>query len=223
MSVTENLYTIKRTLPENVKLVAVSKTKPNAYILEAYQTGQRIFGENKVQDLVQKQKSLPQDIQWHFIGHLQSNKVKNIAPFISLIHAVDSLKLLKTINKEAENNNRVINCMLQFHIAEEDTKFGLNLEEAKKIIEYEDFRTLTNIKIVGVMGMATYTDNVEQIAREFKLLKSIFDYLKTYYFNEDQLFSEISMGMSNDYLVAVEQGSTMVRIGSTIFGPRAYH
>lgn len=223
MSVAENLNKIKRTLPANVKLVAVSKTKPNADILEGYDTGQRIFGENKVQDLVQKYETLPKDIEWHFIGHLQTNKVKFIAPFISLVHAVDSLKLLKTIDKEAKRNRRVINCLLQFYIANEETKFGLTLEEAKEIIESKDFNALENINIIGVMGMATYTDNVEQIAGEFKLLNTIFTHLKANYFYEDQSFSELSMGMSDDYLIAVEQGSTMVRIGSTIFGPRAYH
>ena len=223
MSVAENLNRIKNTLPANVKLVAVSKTKPNVDILEAYGVGQRIFGENKVQDLVQKQAALPNDIEWHFIGHLQTNKVKYIAPFISLIHAVDSLKLLKTIDKEAGKNNRVINCLLQFYIADEETKFGLDIKEAKEMLESKDFKAIKNIQIAGVMGMATYTDNVEQIAGEFKLLKNIFNQLKTDYFNEDQSFSEISMGMSDDYLIAVEQGSTMVRIGSTIFGPRTYH
>lgn len=223
MSVAVNLNNIKSTLPANVKLVAVSKTKPNEDILEAYHAGQRIFGENKVQDLVQKQALLPSDIQWHFIGHLQTNKVKYIAPFISLIHAVDSFKLLKVINKEAENNNRIIHCLFQFHIAEEETKFGFSIKEAVKILMSKDFELLTNIKIIGVMGMATYTDSIEQISREFKMLKSIFDQLKADYFHADQLFSEISMGMSDDYPIAIEQGSTMVRIGSTIFGPRAYH
>ena len=223
MSIAENLNKIKSTLPQSVKLVAVSKTKPNADILEAYSEGQRIFGENKVQDLVQKYETLPKDIKWHFIGHLQTNKIKYIAPFISLIHAVDSLKLIKAIDKEAQKNDRIIDVLLQFHIAEEQTKFGLSIDEAKDLINSAEFKALKNVKVIGVMGMATFTDNVEQIADEFKLLKNIFDELKQDYFEGDQSFSEISMGMSDDYIIAVEQGSTMVRIGSTIFGPRAYH
>lgn len=223
MSITENLNKIRKTLPEHVKLVAVSKTKPNEDILEAYNEGQRIFGENKVQDLTRKYEELPKDIQWHFIGHLQTNKVKYIAPFIALVHGVDTLKLLKTINKEGRKNNRKIDCLLQFHVAEEDTKFGLNLEEAKEILNSEDYANFQNICIVGVMGMATYTDDVEQIGREFKTLKKYYETLKNEYFSEDQTFSEISMGMSGDYLIAIEQGSTMVRIGSTIFGARVYH
>lgn len=223
MAIAENLNKIKATLPENVKLVAVSKTKPNADIMEAYQSGQRIFGENKVQDLTLKFETLPKDIQWHFIGHLQTNKIKFIAPFISLIHAVDSFKLLKTIDKEAAKNNRVIDCLFQFHIADEESKFGLSFNKAMAILKSADFEELKNVRIVGVMGMATYTDNVEQIGNEFKTLKNIFEQLKNDYFNEDQYFLEISMGMSDDYKIAVEQGSTMVRIGSTIFGAREYH
>ncbi|MDA3930701.1 MAG: YggS family pyridoxal phosphate-dependent enzyme [Prolixibacteraceae bacterium] len=222
MSITENLNKIRSSLPSKVKLVAVSKTKPNEAIQEAYETGQRIFGENKVQDLVQKYETLPKDIQWHFIGHLQSNKVKYIAPFISLLHAVDSMKLLETINKEAAKHNRVIDCLLQFHIAQEDSKFGLKMVEAEQILESDKFSTLKNIRIIGVMGMATYTNNVEQVSNEFKRLSTIFQHLKAKYFNEDQAFSEISMGMSNDYTIAVKHGSTMVRIGSTIFGARVY-
>lgn len=222
MSIAENLIKIKETLPKYVKLVAVSKTKPNEDVMEAYNTGHRIFGENKVQDLVTKYELLPKDIEWHFIGHLQTNKVKFIAPFISLLHGVDSLKLLKIINNEAVKNSRVIDCLLQFHIAKENTKFGFNIEDCETILNSTVFNSMKNIRIIGVMGMATYSNNIEQIGDEFKTLKNIFNKLKEDYFNEDQSFSEISMGMSDDYKIAVEQGSTMVRIGSTIFGARVY-
>lgn len=223
MGIAEKILEIRSKLPSDVKLVAVSKTKPNSDIMEAYNVGQRIFGENKVQDLTAKYEVLPKDIQWHFIGHLQTNKVKYIAPFVSLIHAVDSLKLLKMINKEAEKNNRVIACLLQFHIAEEESKFGLSMAKCEEILKNPEFKALKNVQIAGVMGMATYTDNIEQIKGEFKTLDSFFKSLKTKYFNEDQAFCERSMGMSSDYEIALEQGSTMVRIGSTIFGERVYH
>ncbi|MCF8299266.1 MAG: YggS family pyridoxal phosphate-dependent enzyme [Saprospiraceae bacterium] len=222
MSVKENLLTILKNIPENVKLVAVSKTKPNDTILEAYMAGQRIFGENKVQDLIKKQPELPDDIQWHYIGHLQTNKVKFFAHFISLIEAVDSLKLLKEINKQATNSNRTINCLLQFHIATEESKFGLDIKEAENILQSEEFSKLTNVKIVGVMGMATYTDDTEVIRSEFKQLKKYFDYLKSKFFADKPEFKEISMGMSDDYIIAIEEGSTMVRVGSAIFGARNY-
>lgn len=220
MSIPENIEKIKNSLPAHVKLVAISKTKPNEMIEEAYKAGQRMFGENKVQELVQKYELLPKNIEWHYIGHLQSNKVKYMAPFVTLIHAVDSLKLLITIDKEALKNNRKIDCLLQFHIAEEDTKFGLSLDEAIKILDSSEFKNLANVTIVGIMGMATYTTDVEQIRREFKNLHSIFQHLKTKYFSEQLYFNELSMGMSDDYPIAVEEGSTMVRIGSTIFGHR---
>ncbi|HKM92216.1 MAG TPA: YggS family pyridoxal phosphate-dependent enzyme [Prolixibacteraceae bacterium] len=220
MSIPENIEKIKNSLPAHVKLVAISKTKPNEMIEEAYKAGQRMFGENKVQELVQKYESLPKNIEWHYIGHLQSNKVKYMAPFVTLIHAVDSLKLLITIDKEALKNNRKIDCLLQFHIAEEDTKFGLSLDEAIEILDSSEFKNLANVTIVGIMGMATYTTDVEQIRREFKNLHSIFQHLKTKYFSEQLYFNELSMGMSDDYPIAVEEGSTMVRIGSTIFGHR---
>lgn len=222
MSVTENLNKVCSDIPKNVQLVAVSKTKPNADILEAYRAGQRLFGENKVQELTTKFESLPKDIEWHFIGHLQTNKVKYIAPFVTLVHGVDSLKLLKTIDHEAAKNNRVIKCLLQFYIASEETKFGLDIDEAKQLLESTEYATLKHVQLVGVMGMATYTSNVEQNKMEFKTLKEIFDILKTNYFNDQQYFCEISMGMSDDYKIAIEQGSTMVRIGSTIFGARNY-
>lgn len=220
MSVKENILILKKQLPESVKLVAVSKTKPNSLVLEAYDAGQRIFGENKVQDLVAKQPELPPDIKWHFIGHLQRNKVKFIAPFVDTIHAIDSLKLLKEINKQAVNHKRTINCLLQFHIAEEESKFGLNMQEAEELLKSDDFKALQNINIRGVMGMATYTDNIDQIRKEFRNLKVYFNKLKTTYFGEQTDFEEISMGMSGDYKVAIEEGSTMIRIGSSIFGAR---
>ena len=222
MDIAGNIETIKKKLPNGVKLVAVSKTKPNEDILEAYHAGHKIFGENKVQDLVQKYEQLPKDIEWHFIGHPQTNKVKFIAPFIQLIHGVDSLKLLMAIDSEAKKNKREIGCLLQFHIAEEETKFGLTLSEAVEILESVEFKSLKNLKINGVMGMATYTDNIQQIRNEFKLLKTFFKTLKNEYFSEVKNFSEISMGMSDDYVVAIEEGSTMIRVGSKIFGERNY-
>ncbi len=206
----------------NTKLIAVSKTKPNEAILELYNQGQLAFGENYVQELVDKQATLPTDIEWHFIGHLQSNKVKYIAPFVAMIHAVDSLKLLHEINKQATKNDRVIKVLLQFHIAEEESKFGFDTEGVKKLAEELSQSTLTNIDICGVMGMATFTDDKAQVRREFKELKHIFDNIKNIYFADSQSFTEISMGMSDDYKMAIEEGSTMVRIGSLLFGKRNY-
>ena len=222
MDIAGNIETIKKNLPKGVKLVAVSKTKPNADILEAYHTGHKIFGENKVQDLVQKYEQLPKDIEWHFIGHPQTNKVKFIAPFVHLIHGVDSIKLLKVIDSEGKKNHREIACLLQFHIAEEDTKFGLTLNEAREIMDNNEFKSLNNVVIAGVMGMATYTENSEQIRNEFKLLSTIFKALKNEYFSELKKFTEISMGMSDDYQIAIEEGSTLIRVGSKIFGERNY-
>ncbi len=212
MSVQNNLLQIKATLPEYVTLVAVSKTKPVADLMEAYHAGQRIFGENKIQEMAEKFEMMPKDIQWHMIGHVQTNKVKFMAPFVSLIHGVDSLKLLEEINKQALKNNRVLDCLLQMHIAEEDTKFGLNETELDEILKLAHDNHFTNVKITGLMGMATFTDDENQIKKEFLQLKSIFDkygQLKT-----------LSMGMSGDYQLAIECGSTMVRIGSSIFGER---
>ncbi len=223
MSIPQNIENIKAALPGNVQLIAVSKTKPNEDIMEAYNAGTRVFGENKPQELTRKYDELPKDIQWHFIGHLQTNKVKYIAPFVTLIHGVESLKLLKEINKQAAKNNRVIDCLLQFHIAEEDTKFGLSLSEAEEILSSEAFQELQNIRITGVMGMATYTDNQQQIEDEFESLRSIFNILKTDFFAGEESFKDLSMGMSGDYQLAVKHGSTMVRIGSTIFGDRIYN
>jgi PLP dependent protein len=222
MDIGKNILAIKNKLPEGVKLVAVSKTKPNEDILAAYHVGHRIFGENKVQDLTKKYEELPKDIEWHFIGHPQSNKVKYIAPFISLIHGVDSLKLLKIINKEGKKNDRKIKCLLQFHIAEESTKFGLTIDEAREILNSESFSNCTHVEVVGVMGMATYTDDETQIRKEFKVLYNIFKQLKNEYFSGSEGFCEISMGMSADYPIALEEGSTMIRVGSMIFGARNY-
>ena len=222
MDIATNISEIQNKLPENVKLVAVSKTKPNIDILAAYEAGHRIFGENKIQDLSRKYEELPKDIEWHFIGHLQTNKVKYIAPFVHLLHGIDSLKLLKVVNKEARKNNRVISCLLQFHIAQESTKFGLSPDEAKKLLSSDEYKLLKNIEIIGVMGMATYTDDEMQIRKEFRILKSIFNTLKNEYFSGNNNFTEISMGMSDDYKIAVEEGSTMIRVGSKIFGARNY-
>lgn len=219
-SIAENLNKVKSTIPEQVTLVAVSKTKPNELILEAYDTGQRVFGENRVQELTAKYESLPKDIEWHMIGHLQSNKVKYIAPFVSLIHAIDKPKLLFEVNKEAKKNDRVISVLLQFHIAEESSKFGLDLEEAKELLSSSRFLELENVQIAGVMGMATFTDDENQVRNEFKTLKSIFDELKQEFFANSSAFKEISMGMSGDYRIAIEEGSTVVRVGSSIFGKR---
>ncbi|MGX7666184.1 YggS family pyridoxal phosphate-dependent enzyme [Flavobacterium pedocola] len=219
MSIQSNLQHIKSTLPSHVTLVAVSKTKPVSDLMEAYNAGQRIFGENYVQELVDKQPQFPNDVEWHFIGHLQSNKVKYIAPFVSLIHGVDSLKLLLEINKQALKNNRVIDCLLQVHIAEEESKFGLDEQELNEILSSDALKGLKNIKIVGLMGMSTFTDNQEQIQKEFQNLKAIFDKYKTLK-TENCDLQTLSMGMSGDYPLAIECGSTMVRIGSSIFGSR---
>lgn len=222
MSIAENLDQVKAHLPPQVQLVAVSKTKPREFILEAYQHGQKAFGENKVQELAGKYADLPKDIEWHYIGHLQSNKIKYIAPFVHLIHGVDSFKLLKAIDAEGAKVGRTIPVLLQFHIAEEDTKFGLSIEEATEILDSEAYRMLKNVQVSGVMGMATYTDDEKQVRKEFACLKSYFDSLKMTYFAQKPEFREISMGMSGDFLLALEEGSTMVRIGSTIFGERNY-
>jgi hypothetical protein len=216
MSIQQNLIQIKSKLPAHVTLVAVSKTKPVADLLEAYTAGQRIFGENYVQELVEKQQALPHDFEWHFIGHLQSRKVKLIAPFVSLIHGVDSAKLLQEINKEAAKNNRVIDCLLQIHIAVEESKFGLDEVELTEILTSADFKNLKNIRIVGLMGMASFTDNQNQIEKEFNYLKTLFDKLKI----TNSELQTLSMGMSNDYQLAISCGSTMIRIGSSIFGSR---
>ena len=219
MSIQSNLNNIQSTIPENVTLVAVSKTKPVSAIEEAYALGQRIFGENKVQELCDKHDVLPKDIEWHMIGHLQRNKVKYITPFVSLIHGVDTERLLREINKQAAKNNRIVNCLLQFHIAEEETKFGFSHEEVSLLIQNDVLKELENVNIKGVMGMATNTDNQEQIAKEFCSLKTIANKLQTHFGND---FDTVSMGMSGDYSLAIENGSNMVRIGSSIFGERNY-
>ena len=216
----ENLQKIQKETPKGVTLVAVSKTKPNSEIEKLYNIGQRIFGENKVQELVDKHDLLPKDIQWHLIGHLQTNKVKYIAPFVSLIHSIDSFKLLKEVNKEGKKNNRIIPCLLQFHIAEEDSKFGLSMDDANEILSSKEFIEMKNISIEGVMGMATFTDDTNQVSSEFRTLESYFNVLKSHYFKFNDGFKEISMGMSGDYKLAIEEGSTMVRVGSSIFGSR---
>ncbi|HMQ44929.1 MAG TPA: YggS family pyridoxal phosphate-dependent enzyme [Mariniflexile sp.] len=222
MSIAQNLQNIKSTLPKHVTLVAVSKTKPISAILEAYNAGQRVFGENKIQEMVDKYDVLPNNIEWHMIGHVQKNKVKYMASFVSLIHGVDDYKLLEEINKQAKKNERIINCLLQIKIASEDSKFGMTAEEASGIIQSKAFSELKHVKIVGVMGMATFTDDQVQIKKEFTLLKSIFDGLKplkTFNFQPET----ISMGMSGDYQLAIASGSTMVRLGSSIFGERNYN
>lgn len=216
MSIKNNLLEIKSSLPENVTLVAVSKTKPVPDLMEAYEAGQRIFGENKIQEMAEKFEQMPKDIQWHMIGHVQTNKVKFMASFVSLVHGVDSLKLLEEINKQALKNNRTIDCLLQIHIAEEDTKFGLDETELTDLLQSESFKNQKNIKIKGLMGMATFTDDQDQIKKEFLHLKSIFDKFSI----QDSDFSILSMGMSGDYQSAIGCGSTMIRIGSSIFGTR---
>ncbi|MFK8296533.1 YggS family pyridoxal phosphate-dependent enzyme [Capnocytophaga canimorsus] len=219
MSITENLKQLKNTLPKDVILVAVSKFKPIADLQVAYQAGQRVFGESKIQEMTQKQEALPKDIQWHMIGHVQRNKVKYMAPYVSLIHGVDSLRLLEEINKQALKNNRVIDCLLQVHIAQEETKFGFNPQEIFDLITNPSFSNLKNIKIKGLMGMASFTSDETQIKKEFQLLKHCYDRLKT---KEHPLLSIefLSMGMSDDYPIALACGSNMIRVGSKIFGNR---
>lgn len=219
-SIADNLQKIKDSLPQTITLVAVSKTKPISDLQKAYDSGQRVFGENKIQELREKEPALPKDIEWHMIGHMQSNKVKYIAPYISLIHGVESFKLIEEINKQALKNERIIKVLLQFHIAKESTKFGLQLKEAKEILNSNAFKQLKNIEVSGVMGMASFVDNELQIREEFTMLKSIFEELKSDYFSATNSFNIISMGMSGDYSIAIEEGSTMIRVGSSIFGTR---
>lgn len=218
--ITEQLNRVKSLIPQKVKLIAVSKTKPVDAIKTLYDAGQRAFGENKAQELESKYTVLPKDIEWHFIGHLQTNKVKYIAPFVSLIHSIDSLKLLSEVNKQAQKNNRIIDCLLQFYIAKEETKFGLDIDEANDLLCSAEFSELQNVRICGVMGMATFTDNEIQIREEFASLKQFFLELKKNHFSTNENFKEISMGMTDDFQFAIEEGSTMVRIGSAIFGAR---
>ncbi|MBP93267.1 MAG: YggS family pyridoxal phosphate-dependent enzyme [Flavobacteriaceae bacterium] len=218
MSIKQNLQDIKSKIPEQVTLVAVSKTKPNSDILEAYHAGQRVFGENKIQEMAEKHEALPKDISWHMIGHVQRNKVKYMASFVSLIHGVDSFKLLKEINKQAKKESRVIDCLLQIKIAKEDSKFGMTKADAINLLESEAFKELQNVCITGVMGMATFTDDENQVSAEFNKLKTIFDDLKPLNHN----LKIISMGMSGDYELAINNGSNMIRVGSSIFGERNY-
>jgi len=216
MSIKDNIKHIKSKLPNNVTLVAVSKTKPVTDLMEAYNTGQRIFGENKIQEMAEKYEEMPKDIQWQMIGHVQRNKVKYMAEFVNLIHGVDSYKLLKEIDKQAKKHDRTIDCLLQIKIAEEDSKFGMSAEDASSLLQSDEFAELHHIKIIGLMGMATFTEDTAQVENEFKFLKSTFDKLKTL----NSKLTTVSMGMSGDYQLAIDCGSTMIRIGSTIFGAR---
>jgi PLP dependent protein len=220
MDIANRIKIVKDTLPDHVKLVAVTKTKPGSLILEAYRSGHKIFGENKAQEMASKFTILPKDIEWHMIGHLQTNKVKYIASFVSLIHSVDSLILLQAIDKEACKHNRTIPCLIQVKIAKEDTKFGLAPAEIWRILESEEFWKLKNIKITGVMGMATFTEDLETVRTEFRCCKQVFKDIGSKFFPDNPDFKEISMGMSDDYKIAVEEGATMVRVGSSIFGLR---
>lgn len=221
MSIQNNLRSIQASLPEKVTLVAVSKTKPVSDLMEAYEAGQRIFGENKIQEMTEKWEAMPKDIQWHMIGHVQTNKVKYMAPYVNLIHGVDSLKLLQEINKQAQKNNRIIDCLLQVYIAEEESKFGLDEKEVNEILEYVQNHNneMNHIRIIGLMGMATFTNNPIQVEKEFSRLKTIFDSYSNLNTKNCQL-KTLSMGMSGDYALAIKCGSTMVRIGSSIFGGR---
>lgn len=223
MSIAENISKFNQEIaPFNAQLIAVSKTKPNEDLLQAYEANQRDLGENKVQELTRKHEELPKDIRWHMIGHLQRNKVKYIAPFVHLIHAVDSLRLLVEINKQAEKNERIINCLLQVYIAKEESKFGLDEKELEELLNSDQFAELNNIKVVGLMGMATNTDNEEVVRKEFKSLKALFEELKSKYNSDKVELKELSMGMTGDYKIALEEGSTMIRVGSAIFGSRNY-
>ena len=222
MSIKANLQEVLAGITKDVTLVAVSKFHPNESIMEAYEAGQRIFGESKVQEMAQKYETLPKDIEWHFIGHLQSNKIKYMAPYVTMIHAIDSLSLLKEIDKHAKKVNRTISCLLQIHIAKEETKFGFSFDECRTMLNEEEWKKLDNIRICGVMGMATNCDDQKEIREEFKSLHTFFKEIKEEYFKDEESFKEISMGMSGDYEIAIEEGSTMVRVGSKIFGERIY-
>jgi PLP dependent protein len=217
------LSAVKSQLPSQVKLIAISKTNPVAVLFEAYNAGQRVFGENKVQELIPKYQALPKDIEWHMVGHLQTNKVKYIAPFISCIHSVDSFKLLETINKDAAKCNRVIECLFEIHIAQEQSKFGLTTDGLKTILSAEELKSFKHIRITGLMGMSSLTEDTETIKNEFRHLANIFKDIKVHFFPQDDTFKELSMGMSDDYKIAIEAGSTMVRLGTVIFGKRNYN
>ncbi len=223
MSIKDNIFNLIQNLPAQCKLVVVSKTQTVERVKEAYDAGHRIFGENKAQELTQKYEALPKDIEWHMIGHLQTNKVKYIASFVSLIHSVDSLKLLMEINKQGAKCGRVIPCLLQVHIATEETKFGFSIDDVKRVIQSNELTSLTNILIAGLMGMATFTDNTEKVREEFKLLKNTFDALNSTPLPPNVQMKELSMGMSSDYQMAIEEGSTLIRVGTAVFGERQYH
>ena len=220
LDISSNIRRLRQQIPPTVKIVAVSKTNPVSAIMEACNEGQRMFGENRVQELLQKKDLLPADIEWHLIGHLQRNKVKMVVPFAAMIQSVDSFRLLEAINAEASKINRTVNCLLQFFIAEEETKYGFTIDEAEEMLGSDEFRAMQSVRICGVMGMATFSDDAEQIRREFRNLAGCFERLKSHYFAEEESFREISMGMSGDYEIAIGEGSTMVRIGSLIFGSR---
>ncbi len=222
MNIAHNIQELKKSIPDHVRIVTVSKMQPVSALNEAYQAGNRIFGENKTRELVLKHAQLPSDIHWHFIGHLQSNKVKYLASFISLIHSIDSLNLLKEVNKEAFKYNRVIDCLLQFHIASEETKFGLDMAEARLILESDEYKKMANISIAGVMGMSSFSDDMNLVRQEFRNLHDYFVTLKSSYFTHSDSFKVLSMGMSGDYQIAIEEGSNMVRIGTAVFGERQY-
>ena len=222
MSISQNIVQLKASLPANVTLVAVSKFHPAEALMEAYNAGQRVFGESRAQELTAKQKVLPGDIEWHFIGPLQSNKVKDIAPFIHTIHSIDSLKLLQEVNKQAAKNNRIIRVLLEIHVAQEETKHGLSPDECRELLQNEQLAEQGNIQICGLMGMATYTDDIALIEQEFHILHELFSELKAIYFIGNDNFAVLSMGMSHDYPVAIRQGSTMIRVGTSIFGEREY-
>lgn len=222
MDIIQNLKNIRESVPKGVALVAVSKTKPADMVSELYGVGQLDFGENKVQELIDKQHGLPDTIRWHMVGHLQTNKVKYIAPFVYMIHSVDSLKLLRVINKEARKNGRIISCLFQIHIAMEESKFGLDQNELEEILRSDEYLEMEHVTIRGMMGMATFTDDSEVVRKEFRNLKRIFEEIKRDYFEEKPDFAVLSMGMSDDYLIAIEEGSNMIRVGSSIFGRRNY-
>jgi pyridoxal phosphate enzyme (YggS family) len=218
--ITGNITLIRKEIPANVKLVAVSKTRPADDIMEAYKAGQRYFGENRVQEILNKKDFLPFDIEWHLIGHLQTNKVKSVVPFISMIQSVDSYKLLKIINSESQKVNKITDCLLQMHIADEESKFGFSIDEVSSVLDSDEFKGLKNVRVCGLMGMATFTSDNDQIKREFNYLAGCFNALKVRFFSDIHCFKEISMGMSGDYKIAIDSGSTMVRLGSLIFGAR---
>lgn len=223
MSIADNLKQVLAELPQGVRLVAVSKFHPNEAIEEAYQAGQRIFGESKVQEMTAKYESLPKDIEWHFIGHLQSNKIKYMIPYVAMIHGIDTYKLLAEVNKQAGKAGRTVNCLLQIHVAQEETKFGFSPEECREMLDAGEWKALAHVRICGLMGMASNTDNIEQINGEFRLLSSLFKEIKENGFADSDVFRELSMGMSHDYHEAIASGSTLVRVGSKIFGEREYN